>query len=629
MRLLVTCSFVLIAGAARAEEPVSLRVEGSPVGAFGTTARERDKARDTPDTAGLLEGLPGLRVRRLGGDGGFATFSIRGAASTQVGLVLAGVPLVGAADPTLDLSTLPLFPGAVARVYRSFAPGRLGGGYLGGLVQLDPLGLSRAVAETYLGAGSFGALRMRVGDVAKTGAWTFGAGLSASRFTGDFPYRSPFAERDELRANAGNAQVGALLAGRHDGDTSRTTLTALATTRRDGIAGTFEAPTFATRMARDRLLLSIQRRQSGVVFGGFARTEARTVEDPRGELGLGVKGTSHDRVYAFGGSAGFGLGAAPTSGFFLLDSTIEIARGVHVAGDPASRERARVGASFDGRAKLGPFSLAMTVRADVRGDRAELGSTQREVLPIGHAGIGLPIGEEVVFAAHLGSLARPPSFLELLGDGGTYLPSPKLASERAFTADLGLRVVTKSYELEVVAFGSYVKDLIVFVSQGLSTLRADNVGGAGVLGAEVSGAARVGALRVGATYTALLTRDLTTESASRGAALPGRPVHDLALDVGYTFRALTLRVGFDLVSSTTLDRAGLRVMPTRAYPSAGAKVALPGGLVLAAEVTNLFDQRTVTVPFVLGQPERRYPISDFQGYPLPGRRALVSLRFTR
>ncbi len=626
MRRWPALALLLASARARAEEPVTLHVQGSAATGFTSQAEESDKPRDVADTAALLEGTPGLRVRRLGGDGGFSTLSIRGAASNQVGVVLAGIPLVGAADPSLDLSTLPLFPGAIARVYRSFAPARLGGGHLGGLVAIEPLGALRARTEAYLAAGSFGAYRLRLADVHSSGAWTLGAGLSASRAENDFPFHAVATDADTTRKNAAHAQVGALVAARHRGDEWRTTLTLLANTRRDGVPGPFDAETLSPHLSRDRLLFGVHLRRQALSLSAWSRTEGRTVTDPRGELGLGPGGTTHDRVAAFGTSVGFVLGGAgqPTA-TFGFDPSIELSRGDH--GDVDARyDRSRVGGALD---LLWPFealTLALSGRVDVRADRSAA-TSRREALPVVHVGIEVPAGL-VTLAAHLGTLARPPSFLELLGDGGSYLPAPHLGRERAYTVDLGLRHRSEHLELEAVGFGSLVDGLIVFVAQGLATQRAENVGRALVIGGEVAFGVRAGPLRLSTTYTALLTRDRTDQAASAGAPLPGRPGHDLLVDLSFQRGPWSVRWGFDVVSETTLDRAGLRTLPARAFHSVGGRVALPGGLVLAAEIANLFDQRTVAVPFELGQPERRYPISDFQGYPIPGRRGLVSLRFS-
>ena len=112
------------AGAAEPTEsdPEEVVVHGRNAGGFVSRATIEDAPREITDAASLLEPLPGVHVRRLGADDSFATLSIRGTGSTQVAVFLAGVPLTGGADPTLDLSTLPLWPGARVRVFRSFAP---------------------------------------------------------------------------------------------------------------------------------------------------------------------------------------------------------------------------------------------------------------------------------------------------------------------------------------------------------------------------------------------------------------------------------------------------------------------------------------------------------------------------
>ena len=133
---LVPAAVVVLATAAVAQaqqDPAQeVTVRGDAAGDWTARASERDSARELTDAASLVEPLPGVHVRRFGGDDSFATLSIRGSSSTEVAVIFAGVPLTGGADPTLDLAALPLWPGAVARVHRSFAPATLGPGSLGG-----------------------------------------------------------------------------------------------------------------------------------------------------------------------------------------------------------------------------------------------------------------------------------------------------------------------------------------------------------------------------------------------------------------------------------------------------------------------------------------------------------------
>jgi hypothetical protein len=633
-RLGLAIALSLVSASARADdEPITVRVSGSAAGGFATKTEESTRPRDVPDSAGLFEGMPGVRVRRLTGASSFATLSIRGAASSQVGVSLAGVPLTGAADPSLDFATLPLWPGASARVHRTFAPAALGGGYLGGLVEVQPVEASgEARTEAYDAFGSFGSYRMRLADTRALGSgWRLASGVSASRSDGDFTYWDPNLGRDVVRKNAESRQLAVIAQARRDLDAWVVLVTALATTRTDGVAGPFERPTLGTHLARDRQLAAVELRErdeSGRFLARFwVRREGRSFDDPLGEQGL-VPGSSNDRVL----SAGATLGRSLRLGALVLDGRLEESaeRSTGTShGHPAPyRDRLRLAAALDATWRCSTLLTWIgAARADLVRDHGNEDSAH-DLLPAAHLGVEAAIAPFASLAAHVGVLSRPPSFLELLGDGGAYTPSPGLRSERAFAGDFGLRAArgrSPRIELELVGFVSSIRDLIVVVPVGFSSLRAQNVGSARILGAEASLAIAEGPLRALASYTRLFTEDRTDEPANRGAPLPGRPGHDLTFDLSVAIGPATLRYGFDLVSSTTLDRAGTRELPTRIFHGIGAKLAL-GRAQLVAQIDDLFDRRTVEVVSE-GPRTMRYPTSDFLGYPLPGRRFTLAVRW--
>ncbi|HLM75456.1 MAG TPA: TonB-dependent receptor plug domain-containing protein, partial [Polyangiaceae bacterium] len=204
------------------KDGVDVTVRGSALSSFVSKTSVDRSAREAIDAASLVAELPSVHVRRLGADGALATLSVRGSASTQVGAVLAGIPLTSAADPSLDIGALPLWPGASFRVYRGFAPASLGtSGYLGGVLAIDApsptLGADSADGgrtEWWAGAGSFGSLKLRVGDVRKAGPVSLGTGVFAARSDGDFsfeaedPRTGALASRD--RQNAGFVAAGAI-----------------------------------------------------------------------------------------------------------------------------------------------------------------------------------------------------------------------------------------------------------------------------------------------------------------------------------------------------------------------------------------------------------------------------------
>src|SRR5262249_8164685 len=150
---------------------------------------------------------------------------------------------------------------------RSFAPASIGPGSLGGVLVLDPPGGQTSErTELWVAAGSFGALRMRVGDVRDTGTGArVVSAVSASRSDDDFSYFDPNAPGGgalRLRENAGHAAANGLagwyLPVRFGDASGHLSVTALAQARRQGLPGTINFPTLHQRLDSDRELAAIQ-----------------------------------------------------------------------------------------------------------------------------------------------------------------------------------------------------------------------------------------------------------------------------------------------------------------------------------------------------------------------------------
>ena len=96
---------------------------------------------------------------------------------------------------------------------------------------------------------------------------------------------------------------------------------------------------------------------------------------------------------------------------------------------------------------------------------------------------------------------------------------------------------------------------------------------------------------------------------------------------------MRLRYGVDVVSGIHTDVQGKVEVPARVLHAAGARLAVPGapGLSLSVDVRNLFDLRVAEYRgLTIGGTPRTFaaPIGDLYDYPIPGRRVLVSLRWT-
>jgi hypothetical protein len=637
-------------GVAAAHDEVRVRGQSESAG-FVSRAREGDTPRETTDAASLAETLPGVHVRRLGADDGFATLSIRGSGSSQVTVLFAGVPLTGGSDPTLDLGSLPVWPGVQIRAYRTFAPASLGPGSLGGTLALDPPKAIGSSTESYLAGGTLGVARMRVAASRPWGAGEVTSALSASRSDDEFDYFAPDARGGAYlrRRNAGHAQVSALVSALEPLSWTKdrkgsVRITLLGQMRHQELPGTAIDPTPFDRLETSRLMPVME--LAGDAGPGAWRVRAYGRRDEEALLaGRGSTALPHgaDAFIAAGGATGW-RGAIAEG--VKLDVQVDGSGERYAPG--ASTGVAREGArrlSTGGGADL-DVVLSRGVSASASGridgwqdtSSSEGGGDRSDLRPTAHAGLEVRTGAWAL-AMHGGSTARPPAFVELFGDRGAFLPNPRLRTESAWTGDAGARVSPRAgalrLELALTGFATLASDLITFVPVGaFGRARADNIGRARIAGIEGELTARLAPFTIRAIYTGI-----RTENQGAGActpvigscerpALPGRPANDLVVDGWVRLGVTRVRYGVDWVSGIQADLQGTVEVPARVLQSAGLRVdvpGVPGELTANAEVKNLFDVRVVEYQGVTGPV--LLPVGDAWAYPLPGRTAMISLRW--
>jgi hypothetical protein len=642
-------------GRVAAAQPEEVTVPGDTAADFVSRATERDAAREVTDAASLVEPLPGVHVRRYGADDSFTTLSIRGSSSTEVAIVLAGVPLTGGADPTLDLATLPLWPGAVARVHRTFAPASLGPGSLGGTLVLDaPSPLLPASTETWAAVGSYGEARLRAADLRDAGGGSrIATAVSASRADDDFSYLDPTATTPghdvyATRQNAGHAAVNGLVSLAMpvlwaEGSPGALTVTTLAQARHQELPGTILGPTPFAALDSDRELGSVQ--ITGPAGGGtwvtrgWGRHEGLRLSDAAGSAALGPT-RADQSIVAAGGSVGWqGRPASSTRIELHVDGSAERFEPGDTVGatPPPGATRLSAGAALDTEWRAAKHvTLAASGRLDdwsnsVSGSG---GGASGDLRPTGHLGIEVPFAG-MTLAAHGGATGRPPSFIELYGDRGAFVGDPNLLPESAWTVDAGARVSQRWGALrlaaEIAGFATWARNLITFVPVGAyGRSEATNIGLARLLGVEGDLRASFGPLELRTSYTGLSTENDSACEAVVGPcihpALPARPSNDLVTDLVATLAPVSLRAGIDAVSGMVADNAGSILVPARVLVSSGARLDVVRGVRLALDIRNLLDVRTATYEGAAGPVHE--PIGDYFEYPLPGRTVLVSARYT-
>ena len=192
--------------------------------------------------------------------------------------------------------------------------------------------------------------------------------------------------------------------------------------------------------------------------------------------------------------------------------------------------------------------------------------------------------------------------------------------------------------LEAVAFASRPRDTIALVAANGLVARPRNIGDAEIGGAELVLSARVARVAtVTANYTWQDTAQVSTQPAHDGKALPQRPRHQLygRLDGARTVadRVVSAWADVSWVAGSYLDLASNAALPARTLVGAGLRAQLGAGLVLGLEVKNLVDARLERLaldpaprPDLTEVPR---PITDFGGFPLPGRAFYATLEWSR
>lgn len=630
---------------AQDDEVVVEVVEEAPPA--GTTALDPDAlARPTDGVEDVLATAAGVQIRRLGGLGAFAGVSLRGTGFRQTLVRLDGVPLNPDGVEAVDLAQWPLAGLGSIHLVRGVPPATVGAAPIGGVVDLrtddTPSWLTAGLA-----AGSFGTVRADLGGALPWGGPVPGdllATVDVLGTQGTFSYvddgGTVYVEDDdtvETRANADRRQGSVMTRVRVGDASARGTWLVRLASREEGLPGPIGLPQRAARLATERALIALQ--GEGAVGAGHLvgrawwRGRSERLVDPEGELG-GVPEGRRDAYDAVGATL---EGAGSLHPIVALRGSADVRREgfVRYADEAVERTQGRwgLGAAVDLPLRVGDVFEAVPGVA-ARGLVPDDGEIVGAVLPT-LVVRGRP-DRRVELWASGGGAFRPPDLTELYGDRGALRGNPDLRPERAWKAEVGLRTAIGDdarFDGEIVGYGVWATDAIGWLQNTQRTLVAVNFGSTRTLGGELA----VGTswrdhlgLRVSAS---LLNAVQTTDDPTRS----GRPVPFVAS------RRLWSRVwgapglGFELgmdvdhTGAVPVDPQGVTVQPERTLLGAWVGWTDPQGRwTLSVDLRNLLDARTGPVdrdPLGADDTVVAAPITDFVGYPLPGRTVVVAVRF--
>jgi vitamin B12 transporter len=667
--------WVALAQEAPKEPSAEVVVEGNSAPIERTTSSSvtvvdvDERLKGSSDVASVLEGVPGASVVRLGGLGGWSALSLRGSSARQVQVYLDGVPLNPDGQQVVNLSELPLWAFKRIEVYRGSAPLEFGASSMGGVVHL----VSGSNAEQLLGAsaglGSLVTRRATVVSSAPLGqerGWDFDSFVAGQVFStaGDFAYLdnrttlyTPEDDSTLLRSNNDKRQFN--IHGRLRARTGTTTISVMNAlwAREEGIPGHSAYPLSQVRMgsfsrvtAAD-VQLGEHRTRGRLLLWGQGQTQR--LSDPGSELSAGSS-LIEQATESYGGRAFVRWIAADWfEGAALLELRNEhlLTRNFDKTLTPESPEdkvgRSAASAGAESVFRALSNRLVLTAVANVHGVWSRSASTDGNtaILVVApEVGARFALSDKVLIKSHGGKGFRPPDLQELYGDQGVMKGQANLRPEHAWYVDVGVLVTVAEQErfqgrVEAAGFSRFARDLIVYLPNAQKVLIPANFERARLQGLELAAVLRF-ADRVETSTSATFTdaRRVSMNPTYDGKQIPLVPRfeahHRTSL---FLFERWQLGHDVSFTDGNYWDATNWYATPARMLHGLDLRFsASDRSPVVALEVLNVLDTRTQRVapdPLVASglysqlAREVSVPITDFVGYPLPGRTFFFSIKW--
>ncbi len=609
-------------------------------GAFSSVLNRSSWSGGLQSAASVLSDAVGVTVKEAGGIGSYSSVSIRGSTAAQVPVYLDGALLSDPAGGETNLADIPLQSLDRIEVYRGAAPLVLGGAGLGGAIHLTTASGSEPLWTRAVG-GSYRTFALEGGGSLESGAWTALARgrmlTSQGDWNYDFDNRTPYNPDDDFRTARVNNDLtggGALLNLRREGRRWTWEFSELLDGREYGLPGrdlqALHARSrsfthhFRVRLRRTRPRLGLLRRAEL-----YHRYDRQGFSDREGELSL-VRDERHDGTNSLGVQA---VGALSRTG---VDAWRVEARWARLQstrtwpqeekGAPQTRLTLAAALQPELRALDDRLAIAPGARLELHGDRFhgvppfgnyELpqGPSERATTWAHTWQIDLRylLTDALVLKGNLGEYERVPTLIERFGNRGSVIGNPALVPERGTNRDVGVVYTpgASGRRLLLSIFHNDSRQLITFVRNSQRTATAQNLGAAHIEGLEVEvDSGGLGPFRADFRGTWLHTEDRSDNATFRGQPLPGRPGYEIG--AGLKLKHRRWQAGYELTAmgDNTLDRHGRETIPARLLHAIWLRLEL-SHLVLDAKVENLTDNEA---------------IYDLYGWPLPGRRFLLSLR---
>lgn len=605
-----------------------------------TTVRLKASRPKTESVADVISRTAGVNVRRFGGLEAASSISIRGSSGEQVSLFLDGVPLETAAGEGINLGQITPASLSKIEIFKSFGPGELGAGAVGGIIHLKSREVEPGSHHRYgFGFGSFLTLDA-LAEFMRGGKYhDIIVGVDFRRTKGNFTFLdnngtplNPADDRRVERANNEYQGIHPYFKWRYQIDKrSQFTWVHHVFHTDSGVPGLGSFQSKNADLKKSEWLSSFQFTWERL-FGGrttfknnlYWRWIHSRFSDPFGEIGLGAKQDTDNNTVIIGNrlflNTEFGRHVTVRKGVEFIHEQFfpKDLAAANSVGSTSKRQQLNMTLEphvffFEKKLRLVVQAQSLNAFYNVNNNDPALANagtffsnrTQNQFA--GTVLIDYSPFADFHLKASGGRAVRLPKFVEMFGDQGNIVGNPALVSEESVKFDAGVlwqkrwrKRFFQKLGVEFNYFESHVDDLIQFeVASGFA--RASNIGKARVRGVEfVVGAAFADYFELSANYT---WQDARDRSVRVGNFLVGRPEHEL--NAALTFQKANFSAGADLnfVDNQYLDALNTQRVENRLIVNLEAAYLIKDKYRLGVEAKNITDSQVV----------------DAVGFPLPGR----------
>ncbi|MBN1295011.1 MAG: TonB-dependent receptor plug domain-containing protein [Candidatus Latescibacteria bacterium] len=625
------------------------KTENSP--SFVTIVERSEFEKDAVSVTDVIMQTPSANISVMGGLGDYSEVSLRGSFSNQVQIYLDGMLLNESVGGAVNLSTIPLSQVESIEIWRSGAPGNIGGDAMGGVVNIRTREITVPHKTVTFGYGSFDTFTTSalVNVPYRMSKFHFTADFSSSE--NDFSYKSDngtvYNEDDDYQAKRSNDEYRSVnVLGKYSTVFSNNSLIELSDhvlTSDKNIPGPDNIRTAYASLKSKKNLFQAKLSTKPFLHDIFEFNPTlyhifnhEHYEDLQGRIGWGMQNNIYEtNTYTIL------LPFTARAGKYAVFSFTPTAR--HESFRPEQKLQAYAPLSCDRE----QFSIINDFVLNVPGDRLIItGNLRRDRyfssfdgqpsalnintpsskfnhLTNSQAGTRLNLFEGIIIQANYGDIQRVPGFLELFGDRGGTLSNPDLKPEHIFKWDIGgkFRIYKSSLPLygsvEYAYFKNNFRDLIQWYNSDAGFISPENVGGSYVKGNEIVWNGNIFEhVRCSGNWTFQRSK-VTKEKRSyyRDKELPNRPHNLGSIKIDYPIKKIIPFVKIHSKGGYYLDRANQdhKRYPGRTLYDLGVSWSfLNGKSTLNAQIKNITDIQTF----------------DIQGMPKPGRSYMAAIVYS-